>query len=488
MAITNSELEKSGNEERETRNGSNGENQVLLDTKGSTARIVSPGKDLSLNGNPIDTGSALTKQIEAEKSLLEEGERQVPKDRHRLVYLIFLLHGIGVLMAWNMFITAKSYFVDYKLNVDVIQSRTNMTAQELDKVSSYRTHFLSFTGIAAQIPNVLCNGLNLFLPSSSGNMNLRVTAMISIEIIVYIVTIVLALVDSTSWPGTFFYITMTSIVIMNMANGVYQSAVYGIAAKLPMSYSNAVVLGSNICGTLVSIIAIVSMAISPDIKSSAVFYFVATLLVLILCLVTFHLLPFNRFYRYFESSGKEDDSTRPAKRQFLFVFKKIWPQCLNVFMVFFVTLAVFPAIHADIETSGQLAGLKSFFSPVTCFLIFNSMAMVGNIIPNWWIWPGPKKLWMPVFSRLLFIPFFLLCNYKPLMRSWPVLIRNDWVYLIGSILFGLTSGYYSSLGMMYAPREVDGEHAATAAMMAAFFLMLGIFSGVASSFFWAWIV
>ena len=31
-----------------------------------------------------------------------------PKDKYNLVYLIFMLHGIGVLMPWNMFITADS--------------------------------------------------------------------------------------------------------------------------------------------------------------------------------------------------------------------------------------------------------------------------------------------------------------------------------------------------------------------------------------------
>lgn len=45
------------------------------------------------------------------KSLtMEDASLQLnaPSDRYNLVYLTFLLHGIGVLMPWNMFITAKS--------------------------------------------------------------------------------------------------------------------------------------------------------------------------------------------------------------------------------------------------------------------------------------------------------------------------------------------------------------------------------------------
>lgn len=31
-----------------------------------------------------------------------------PKDRWNMVYFVLLLHGVGILMPWNMFITAKS--------------------------------------------------------------------------------------------------------------------------------------------------------------------------------------------------------------------------------------------------------------------------------------------------------------------------------------------------------------------------------------------
>lgn len=309
--------------------------------------------------------------------------------------------------------------------------------------------------------------------------------MILIECVVFIVTIILALVDSTSWPGAFFYITMISIVIMNMANGVYQSAVYGAVAKLPMSYTSAVVLGSNICGTLTTVIQIASKAMAPNPRTAAVYYFVATLAVLIACLISFLVLPINRFYRHFEKSSEESDDMPIAlpKRHYRLVFKQIWPQCLNVFTVFFVTLSIFPAVHANIKSMGQLDDLLGdYFTPVTCFLVFNGFAMIGNLIPSIGCWPGPDRLWIPVFARFLFIPFFLMCNYKSDVRTWPVWVTNDHVFVIGGSLMGLSSGYYSSLSMMYAPREVDQEHAATAAMMASFFLMFGIFCGINSSF------
>ena len=90
----------------------------------------------------------------------------------------------------------------------------------------------------------MCNSKPLFL-SRTGSFCLRISISIIVELIVFSLTIALAMVDSSSWPITFFIITLISVVILNMANGVYQNSIYGAAAKLPMKYSNAIVLGTK---------------------------------------------------------------------------------------------------------------------------------------------------------------------------------------------------------------------------------------------------
>lgn len=106
-------------------------------------------------------------------------ELNPPRDKLLLVFLTLMIHGVGTLMPWNMFITAKSvssiygiieiqisdtngiffrillslqYFVDYKLS-------QNYTGVE----SEYGTYFLSYVGFASQIPNLLFNWLNIFM-------------------------------------------------------------------------------------------------------------------------------------------------------------------------------------------------------------------------------------------------------------------------------------------------------------------------------------
>lgn len=56
--------------------------------------------------------------------------------------------------------------------------------------------------------------------------------------------------------------------------------------------------------------------------------------------------------------------------------------------------------------------------------------------------------------RFLFLPFFVLCNYRPMgvERLWPTLIHWDHVYWGGGALFAFTGGYVASLALMYCPR------------------------------------
>merc|ERR1719300_2056645 len=108
------------------------------------------------------------------------------------------------------------------------------------------------------------------------------------------------MIDTSLYPGVFFYITMGSIVTLNIANGVYQSTVFGLAAKLPFKYTGAVVLGTNLAGTIVALINIMSITMSPNARTAAIYYFITALFILLACFDTYFALPLNRFFRYHE--------------------------------------------------------------------------------------------------------------------------------------------------------------------------------------------
>jgi len=56
------------------------------------------------------------------------------------------------------------------------------------------------------------------------------------------------------------------------------------------------------------------------------------------------------------------------------------------------------------------------------------------------------------------------------------------------VLLGLSSGYFSSLAMMYCPRTVEPQFASTAAMFGAASLVTGVCAGVQFSLVLSWFV
>ncbi|CAK1541010.1 unnamed protein product [Leptosia nina] len=403
-----------------------------------------------------------------------------PKDKWNIIYFTLMLHGLGTLTAWNMFITAKDYFVKYKL----INAPT------------YAENFMPYIGWASHGPNLLFSWFNIFA-KMGGDLTSRIVWSLCIEVLMLVVTVILAMVDSSTFPEVFFWLTMITVFILNGFNAIFQNTVYGVAARLPPQYTGAVVLGSNICGTLIVLLNWASDLFTESYRTSAIYYFICGIFVLLICFDTYFALPLNRFYRYHETLQERtlrvnptlastNQNASPAKQSVPYgiIFRQSFIQLYNVFLVFFVSLAVFPAVHSDIQPMSP-GFLGNDFTRITCFLTFNFTAMIGNITASLWQFPNPK--WLSLFTtlRLVFIPLFLLCNYNPLgrQRTLPVVINNDWAYWIISVLLGWSSGHGSSLGMMYVSGTVAPEHASTAGMLGGAVLITGLVAGITFSRF-----
>lgn len=439
---------------------------------------------LTASSKPVTLTPSWESQKLPEDDLNFKGKSQTlplkpPIDKWRLVFLIFMLHGLGTLMPWNMFITAKSYFEEFKL-APVDGSNTTTV---------YASNFMQYIGFASQIPNVIFNWLNIFV-NLGGDLTKRIVYSILFELFIFIATVVLAILDSSNWQAAFFWITMTSVVLLNMANGIYQNTIYGMAATLPIKYTGAVVLGSNISGLFASVVSICSTYIFSSHRTSAIYYFITAMLVLLVCFDTYFALPLNKFYRYHTMLRRKEEKPLTSQQEvtkvpYWMVFKQAAPQMFNIFFTFFITLSVFPAIHSDIKAhSPDFFISPELFASITCFLTFNLFAMLGSLTTSWIQWPKPRFLCVPVILRVVFIPLFLLCNYLPksVDRTIPVWITNEWVYWIIGITMSYSSGYLSSLGMMYAPQTVQPKYQLTAGMFAAAMLITGIFSGIMFSF------
>jgi hypothetical protein len=519
-----------------------------------------------------------------------------PVDKFKIIYGIMLLNGIGFLLPWNVFINADKYFTDYKLNTTVSEN------------TEYRLQFLNYVGFAAQFPNLIFSGLNAFYQpsghqSKSRLPTTRILVTILLEILTLIISLILACINSYSWPFEFFVITIILVVIVNAASAVYTSVGYGLAAYLPMTYSNAVVIGTNVCGTLIAILNIVTKASAGvtsghQLRDAAIGYFGVTVFIMLLCLGSYFYLKNSNYFLYHmerslsnisqdcksekEAIGLninqqnshvetgteaikngihnsnahnasevvlelvnehatektntahhlvpagievqpeanhllgsadhknvpyEDESVGGFKNCFAIccvspapeahrrcsqywskykiAFQKCWVHYLSVWSTLFCTLAVFPAVLADIKPSSPSFFISAeWYSDVTCFLFFNLFAMIGNICASFVQFPGPRFLFIPVWIRtLFFIPFFLLSNFRPGETLVTPVFNNDYVYLLGILVFSFTSGYFSSLSILYSRNSVVGSLKNIATMLAVFSLSLGLFCGAYGSYF-----
>uniref|UniRef100_A0A914E694 Equilibrative nucleoside transporter 1 n=1 Tax=Acrobeloides nanus TaxID=290746 RepID=A0A914E694_9BILA len=407
----------------------------------------------------------------------DEEQEYLPKDRYKLVYFIILLHGIGTLIPWNMFISiAPQYFIDFKLQP------ANSSKPE------YAVNFFSYLGVCSQFPNLVVNFLNLFIVVKDG-LAPRIVLALFVLLASCMVTLIFVFIDTSYYTFGYFLITMLSVIILNSANGIYQNSMFGIIADFPPQYINASIMGMNFCGIFIAVLLIITTLGANDVQWSAFYYFLIALLVVVFCIVSFFILQKLRFYRYYTKKAQrlreiEEDKQHEqiSWKIYLALLKEDWLHFFNIFLVFFVTLAIFPAVVSE---TPLYPGRADFFIPndlyviIAVFLNFNVFATIGNFIANYIQWPSPKYLWTLTFPRLLFIPIFLYCNFGGDLRNtnFPVFIQNEWNFIILLSLLSISHGYLSSLAMMYAPKAVHPSKAQAAGMMSGVVLLLGIFLG-----------
>ena len=174
---------------------------------------------------------------------------------------------------------------------------------------------------------------------------------------------------------------------------------------------------------------------------------------------------------------KENDQDLFGWKLYIYVFSKIWLLLLNIIIIYFITFSLFPSLQANIRPLTHVIEDK-YFVPVFCFLLFPLCKTIGNYLAELFPKPSIKSLIIYSLLRIIFIPFFILCNYNAHDRNMPVIIQNDYIYIMGATLMALTSGYLSSACLMYCPPSVEQKYASIAGMMASFTILFGILLGL----------
>jgi len=443
-----------------------------------------------------------------------------PKDHYKLAYVIFYWLGTGSLLPWNFFITVNDYWMHKYRDVTVPD---NNTTNGTTGYTDLQLQWNSYLSISSMIPNVLFLFINAFLGHKFRSQPRLLAALILI-IVLFIFSDVMTKVDTDTWQIGFMGVTLFTVVIINIAVAIFQGGLSGLAGKFPPSYMGAVVQGQALGGIFAAGSNVVMLAMGNGAVVAAFADFLVAIIFLVTALIAFIVLTRTEFYRYYANesaltqnsdqveSGKNGENNKEVeqlideptngsgdpdlaivnpgqssltKMSTWAIIKRIWIWILAVFVCFFGTLIVFPAITVLVKSTGSgNAWSDTYFIPVGCFLLFNVGDFVGRTLAgvikiNWATHFGSVCLLGLSLVKLAFVPLFLFCNAAPSNRSVTyVAIDSDVAYLIFMIIFSISNGYIGSVVMMFGPKMLQsGEDQGRAASLLVSFLVTGLAAG-----------
>uniref|UniRef100_A0A8C6WZB4 Solute carrier family 29 member 3 n=1 Tax=Neogobius melanostomus TaxID=47308 RepID=A0A8C6WZB4_9GOBI len=358
----------------------------------------------------------------------------------------------------------------------------------------FQDYFESYLAIASTVPSVLCLILNYVLVNRLSPRT-RILSSLAVILVVFVVTTILVKVDMSSCTMEFFVVTLVSVAIVSGASNLFSGSVFGISGHFPMRISQALISGQAMGGTLSAVASIIDLAAAKDVTDSALAYFLTADVFILLCIITYLLLPKLEYSRHYmlaaecsssaiinEGGGRAKVSVPPLQP----ILAKTWVLGLSVFYVFCVSIIVFPAVSSGIESVNKDSGspwTTTYFTPLSSFFLYNVADFCGRQATAWLQVPGPTSRVLPalVLCRSALVPLLLFCNYQPRGHIHTVLFTHDAYPIVFICLLGLSNGYLGTLPMIYGPKVVSRDLAEATGVVMSFFLTLGLAFGSAFS-------
>lgn len=397
-----------------------------------------------------------------------------------MINILFILQGIGALLPWNVIITAREYY-RYKYQAD----------------PSIKLKFENAFSVAALVPNTIGTLITIYLTGRVARTPRVILSLLVIGVSL-IVTTVFVYMDTSSWTGLFYGITLTLIAIINFSTGIYQVTMLGIGSACGPKSIHSINLGMASGGMIIAFLNILTLAVTPDIRRSAMAYFCTAAVAIFACIIGFMTLISKRIVRERLDNNPETDPllpvplgdqceiTKPTREELWHVFKLIYPHAFSVFFVFFIQVCLMPGVISNIHSmnaKNQSKWTNQYYSAFVCFLLFNSGNICGVVVSG--VSPcfrvGGRALHVCNILRTIFIPLFMLCNYQPRVYL-PVVFQSDVFPIIFVSVFGFTSGYIQTLCMVHGPQVVEDKYKEIAGVMMQVFLTLGMPIGAVFSY------
>lgn len=412
-----------------------------------------------------------------------------------LEYAVFMLLGVAMLWAWNMFLAAAPYFAKR------FQSDEWILAHFQSSITSVST----FTNLISMI--ILAN------LQSRASYQKRIGSALVISATVFCLLALSTTYFRNVSAGVYLGFLLAMVFFSSLATGLIQNGTFAFAAGFGHpAYIQAIMMGQAISGVLPPIAQIVTVLAIPapessvhargdnmgseqphppqESSTSAFIYFMTAAAISIIAILAFIPLV-QRHNRLMEGHMMESiTSIQEAERAqrkvvgLTTLYKKLHWLAASVFMCFAVTM-FFPVFTAQILSNIPPDEAPRILLPATFiplgFLFWNVGDLLGRLstLLPFSLRERPALLFLFSIARLGFLPLYLLCN----VRGGGAIIKSDAFYLLVVQLgFGITNGWLGSSCMMAAPESVEeGEREATGGFMS-LNLVAGLTAGSLLSF------
>lgn len=353
----------------------------------------------------------------------------------KIVYYIFVLIGAGVLLPWNAFIMALDYFsliypgVPFGFLLPIVYDSATVV------------FFLVSIFYAERIP-----------------IRLRVFGFFALDFVCLVIVPVFAVLLKAGSLA----ISFVAVGATGAATAILTGSSIAIASSAGVEYVNALMIGQGIAGIIVAVIRIITKAALPtDMEGyllSGTIYFVISAVIIFMCIVGYYLIEFQKdlslaFRNPYEKKVDGDDvddkpliaddlpinaeRTAPKDVGIFAVLGKIWRDAASTFLVFFMTISMFPGMTNRIQSTHAALGDWFMVITSTVFMVFD---LVGRTTPSFgWAVRWLDFLLHESLARFIFYPLFLFSIYN--------IVESDVYVCVVMALFAFTNGYVSTLSM-----------------------------------------
>lgn len=441
-------------------------------------------------------------RLEDETTIEEENSQELIRKPSfsYTAYAIFLLLGVSMLWAWNMFLAAGPYF----------QHRF----QDNEWI------FNNFQSAEISVSTVinLVSMLTLTRLQAGASYPKRIIS----SLVINMITFALLALFTEAFLGisakAYFGFLIVTISFSSLAAALCQNGIFAYVTGFgEPRYTQGIMTGQAVAGVLpciaqiVTVLSVHGSAHSPPHggphipphsggppsrgpppvhPSSAFAYFITATAISVSTLLAFlYLLTRERVPVQLQDHGTEDVSDVPEEHKQIplhILCRKLFWLASAVFLTFGITM-VFPVFTQRITSVRPPQAQPPLFQPPSfvplAFLFWNSGDLFGRLltaVPSLSLTHRPRIVFILSVSRVVFIGLYYLCN----IRGQGAIVKSDFFYLVVvQLLFGLTNGYLGSTCMIGAGEWVEPEEREAAGGFMVLCLVAGLTVGSLASFF-----